>query len=88
MKEETISKIANVLDTWNPLGEKASSIDGLDGYRIEAIDIIASIKIISGSNNIEKAIDQVLSQAFKLKLEKGSLKNAAKEISEILSKES
>ncbi len=36
MKEETISKIANVLDTWNPLGEKANSIDGLDGYRIDA----------------------------------------------------
>jgi len=43
MNKETISKVASVLNAWNPLGEKAKTITDLDGYRIEAIDILSTI---------------------------------------------
>ena len=87
MKKETISKVASVLDVWNPLGEKAKSVEGLDGYRIEAIDILSTINIIRGSNKIEKSIMQVLSQAFDIKVDYLEASKAAKEISNILGAE-
>jgi len=87
MKEETISKVAGVLEAWNPLGEKAGSIEGLDGYRIEAIDIISTINVIFGPNNIEKAIAQVLPQAFNIEVDKTTVSKAANEISLILNSE-
>lgn len=42
MNETQITKVAAVLSEWNPLGNKAHDIPDLDGYRIEAIDIIAT----------------------------------------------
>lgn len=87
MKHETIAKVADVLNAWNPLGEKANSIEGLNGYRIEAIDIISTMSILSGHNKVEKAIAQVLSQAFKIKLENNALLKATEEISNILASE-
>jgi hypothetical protein len=41
VEEEQISKVAAVLAEWNPLRSRAASVSDLDGYRIEAIDIIA-----------------------------------------------
>ena len=88
MKEETIQKVASALDAWNPLGERANSVEGLDGYRIEAIDIISTIRMMSGSNKVEKAIAQVLSQAFNIEVNKETLSKAATEISDIINLES
>ena len=87
MEEETISKVASVLDAWNPLGEKAKTIEGLDGYRIEAIDILSTINIMRGSNKIEKSIVQVLSQAFDIEVNYLEASKVAKEISNILGAE-
>ena len=47
MEEEQISKVAAVLAEWNPLGSKADSVSDLDGYRIEAIDIIDGARSVS-----------------------------------------
>ena len=80
MKEELIDQIASILEKWNPLGEKASSIPDLDGYRVEAIDILSTINIISGSNKVERAINQVLAQAFDLELDKSELSRIAMEV--------
>lgn len=51
MNEVLVNKIAKVIEEWNPLGEKANSIEGLEGYRYEAMDVISSSKILS---NISK----------------------------------
>ena len=46
MNEELIIKVANVLEEWNPLGEAANTVEQLDGYRYEAIDIILPAQLI------------------------------------------
>ena len=71
MNEELIISVANVLEEWNPLGEQASSVDGLDGYRTEAIDILSSSFILK--QPIRQVVETVLSQAFDLNLEEGQL---------------
>ena len=47
MEEEQISKLAAVLAEWNPLRSRADSVSDLDGYRIEAIDIIMALGVFS-----------------------------------------
>ncbi len=84
MKEETIVQVAKVLETWNPLGEAANSVEQLDGYRTEAIDIISTTNIIFGRGKVERAVEGVLTQAFEIELNSGELAQAAKEIGSIL----
>ena len=45
MQEEQISKVAAVLAEWNPFRSRADSVSDLDGYRIEAIDIIMALGV-------------------------------------------
>jgi len=47
VEEEQISKLAAVLAEWNPLRSRADSVSDLDGYRIEAIDIIMALGVFS-----------------------------------------
>ncbi len=84
MTEEQITKVANILEEWNPLGEKANSIEQLDGYRIEAIDIISTIRILNGPEKIGESIETVLTQAFKIKLNKIKLAEAAERVKNVL----
>ena len=84
MEEETIKRVAYVLEAWNPLGEAANTIEQLDGYRYEAIDIISTINIMSGSSTVENSIEQVLTQAFDITLDTKRLTDAAIDISHIL----
>jgi len=84
MKEAEIQQVANVLEAWNPLGEKANSIDSLEGYKYEAIDIIATLRIAPGSYGVKETIKTVLEQAFNIQPEPASLAKAAEEIGKIL----
>ena len=71
MKEELIIAVANVLEEWNPLGERAATISDLNGYHTEAIDILSSSHILKLP--IKNTIDAVLSQAFSLDLDDNEL---------------
>ena len=84
VKESDIKAVANSLSRWNPLGDSASEISDLDGYSTEAIDIISWLSFSKGKSSTEKAISEVLSQAFGLPLDEVSIKNAAEEIQSIL----
>ena len=84
MEDKITSKVAAVLGSWNPLCEKANTVDGLDGYRIEAIDILSTINMMSGRDKIARAISQVLSQAFHIDIEPEGLKKAEKKIADII----
>ena len=84
MKEEAIAQVAKVLETWNPLGDAANTVEQLDGYRTEAIDIISITNIIFGRENVERAVEEVLTQAFEIVLDSGELAQAAKEIGNLL----
>ena len=84
MNEEQIIEVAKVLEEWNPLGEKANTVEQLDGYRYEAIDIIATIKIVNGADKVKKSIEQVLTQAFNNELSQVKLAEAANKIVNLL----
>jgi len=68
LDEVQISKVAAVLAEWNPLGSKADSISDLDGYRIEAIDIIMALGVFRRFVAPEETVSDVLNQAFALSL--------------------
>ena len=82
MDEKTIISVANLLEEWNPLGERASSVDGLDGYRTEAIDILSNSIILKES--ITQSVTAVLSQAFDLSLDEGQLNHYSKLIEQVV----
>ena len=66
-----ISKVAEVLVEWNPLGSRADSVSDLDGYRIEAIDIMMARRIWGRSVALADTISDILNQAFDLSLTPG-----------------
>jgi hypothetical protein len=63
-----ISKVAAVLAEWNPLGPRADSVSDLDGYRIEAIDIIMALAVFHNFDAPEKTVCNIMNQAFDLSL--------------------
>ena len=85
MNEEQIINVAKVLEEWNPLGEAANTVEQLDGYRYEAIDIISTIQIVNGPGKIKESIEQVLTQAFNIELNQVKLAEAANKIKSIIS---
>ena len=84
MHEEQITEVAKVLEEWNPLGDAANTVDGLDGYRYEAIDIISTIELLAGPNKVRKAISQVLTEAFNIELDQAELAEAATRVEGLL----
>ena len=85
MNEEQIINVAKVIEEWNPLGEAANTVEQLDGYRYEAIDIISTIQIVNGPGKIKESIEQVLTQAFNIELNQVKLAEAANKIKSIIS---
>lgn len=67
MKEHVIKSVSEILQQWNPLGESASSMSDLEGYRYEAMDIISTATI--AKKPVREAVAHVLSQAFKIELD-------------------
>ncbi|WP_295455690.1 hypothetical protein [uncultured Thiodictyon sp.] len=84
MTEAQIAAVAQVLARWNPLGEAAKSIADLDGYRVEATDIIFGLKMRGNAAKPERFVMDVLNQAFDLNLTPQSCTAAAREIVAIL----
>jgi len=84
MKEKKITEVAKILEVWNPLGERANSVEDLHGYRYEAMDIISTAEIMYSNSNFKKAVKQVLDQAFDLSVDGPELEKASKEIEKII----
>ena len=84
MDESTITKVAAILQEWNPLRDRAETIADLDGYRVEAIDVIATWKLMAGPNKIEKATKQVLDQAFSIDVPIKEAELYGKQIEEVI----
>jgi hypothetical protein len=82
--EAQISKVAAVLAEWNPLGSRADSVSDLDGYRIEAIDIMMARRIWGSSVALEETVSDILNQAFDLSLKPSDCVASAKKIRLIL----
>ena len=86
MNDEQVDAVSNVLAKWNPLGAAGQEVPDLDGYRIEAGDIIFGLKIRGRSVKAEQFVADVLNQAFDLSLDAKSCVPYAKEIVAILQK--
>lgn len=86
MNGEQVDAVASVLAKWNPLGTAAREVPDLDGYMIEAGDIIFGLKIRGRSVKAEQFVADVLNQAFDLSLDPKSCVPYAKEIVAILQK--
>ncbi len=84
MEEKQIQEVMKILSNWNPLGNRATTIPDLDGYRTEAIDILFEIHVSLKRSNILDIIREVLNQAFDLVLDKDECSEPAKQIFEIL----
>ena len=83
-KDQQIIEIAKIIEDWNPLGEAANSIDDLEGYRYEAMDILSAINIIYKKEGIKNAIETVLTQAFKIEIDQSELTEATMKVKNIL----
>lgn len=83
MNEKLIDRVSKILEEWNPLGEKSITIEDLDGYRTEAIDILSTSKIVF-KGNVEKAVKEVLEQAFNIIIDPKEAEEAATKIKLIL----
>lgn len=84
MSETTIDLVAQILNEWNPLGDKAHTVTDLNGYRTEAIDIISVSGLKVLGHTIESAVMTVINQAFHLSLSQPECKEPARRISDIL----
>lgn len=84
MDEVQISKVAAVLAEWDPLGSRADRVSDLDGYRIEAIDIIMALGVLRTFDTPEKTVSDILNQAFDLSLKPIDCVTPARKIQLIL----
>ena len=86
MQDYEIEEVAIILNEWNPLGDDASKINDLDGYRTEAIDIISQLSISKNRAKPENIVMEVLNQAFDLSLTKSECFGPTQKILNILNK--
>ena len=86
MDEQTIEAVARVLAMWNPLGESASHTKDLDGFRVEAADIIYGLESRGKAVRTLQVVMDVLNEAFNLDLNPQDCTLPAKEIAAILGK--
>ena len=86
MDETQIAKVAEILSEWNPLGAKAHTIPHLDGYRTEAIDIIATFHLPYRGAKAGSAVRDVLNQAFDLSLSEIECAEPTRRIAAILAR--
>ena len=82
MNEESIKAVANILNEWNPLGERASAVNNLNGYHTEAIDILSSLD--QDQESIKRTVDAVLSEAFEIDLDETELRHYSQRIEQVI----
>jgi hypothetical protein len=85
MEDKEIAEVAAILAQWNPLGDAAACVPDLEGYRIEAGDIIGAFDIFGRAMKIETIVRDVLNQAFHLSLTPAECAEPAKRIRGVLS---
>jgi hypothetical protein len=70
----------DVLAAWNPLGKNAATVGDLDGYRIEATDILFHFGMSGSRRPAARIVQQVLSEAFELDVSLASCEKPAAEL--------
>ena len=80
MEDQAIGRVAQVLSDWNPLGAAARDFPDLDGYRVEAIDIIFHLRATLKPRSPEAVVMEVLNGAFNISLAVGECAGPAERI--------
>ncbi|MBW2039999.1 MAG: DUF1871 family protein [Deltaproteobacteria bacterium] len=83
IKEEHIRKVMDLLTAWNPLGNRADTIEDLDNYRTEAIDILFHLGLSGRKTSPARIVRGVLNEAFDLSLSLEECMDVGREISTI-----
>jgi hypothetical protein len=91
MEDETINKVKQVLNDWNPLGKNASKIEDLNEYESEAIDILFYIEVeitskrpVEVKKQIQKYVKEILTEAFDIDLTNEECKIPSEKIYQIV----
>jgi len=79
--EEQIQKVMQLLVEWNPLGDRVNSIEQLDDYRTEAIDILFSLSLNGPNASPARIVQDVLNEAFDLSLDLEECMDVGRKIS-------
>ncbi len=82
MNEEKVNAIARILNEWNPIGERDALIQDLDGYSVEAEDILWSMDLDNIS--VKKAVGSVLSEAFNIEVNASELDRFSAQIDAVI----
>ncbi len=72
-EDEKALEIGMLLTTWNPLGDRAATVQDLNNYETEAWDILSAIGLYGYSP--KKAVSGVLEDAFQIDLDKKELEH-------------
>ncbi len=86
LDDNVYKQVAEVLARWNPLGTMANTVPDLNGYEIEAADIIGNLEIGIFGSKLDAIIRDTLNQAFGLSLSTKDCAGPAREIALILRK--
>ncbi len=76
--DEKALAIGKLLTTWNPLGDRAATVQDLNNYETEAWDILSVINLYGFSP--KKAVFGVLQDAFLIDLDKKELEHYCNKI--------
>jgi len=82
VEDEKIIEIGKILAAWNPLGDIGAAAIGLSDYEAEAIDILYVMELYRYS--AQKAVSEVLQEAFQIDLEKTELDHYGSKIEAVL----
>jgi len=82
--EEHIQKVMQLLVAWNPLGDRVNSIEQLDDYRTEAIDILFHLSLNGPNASPARIVQDVLNEAFDLSLSLEECMDVGRKISTLV----
>ena len=83
MEEHEIESVANILNSWNPLGSTAANMEDLDGYRVAAIDIIFQLHL-DPRLDIDRLLISVMHDNYDLELTTTDCTEPARKIAQFL----
>ena len=81
-EDEKAIEIGRILTEWNPLGDAAETVKDLNNYETEAFDILEAMDLFG--DTLEKAVAEVLGQAFYIELESSELGGCCEKIRAVL----
>ena len=86
MEDYEISEVAKTLSEWNSLGDDAGSVNDLNDYKTESVDILFELEMSVMNSSIRKMVAQVQNEAFDIESTENECSDAANKIISVMSK--